>query len=67
MTGTHRGPYINHLKNLMAPTGKSFSLQGIDIWRFDGHGKWSECWSSVDRLGMLQQLGAVPPSGPGAS
>ena len=63
MTGTHRGPYINHLKNLMAPTGKAFSMQGIDIWRFDENGKWTECWSGADRLGMLQQLGAVPASG----
>ncbi len=63
MTGTHQGPYMNHLGNLMPPTGKRFSAQGIDIWRFDGNGKWVECWSSFDRLGLLQQLGAIPASG----
>lgn len=63
MTGTHSGPYINHLKNLMAPTGKSFSMQGIDIWHFDENGKWKDCWSAADRLGMLQQLGGLPAAG----
>lgn len=60
MTGTHRGPYTNLLGDLMPPTGRRFSVQGIDIWLFDGNGKWVECWSSLDRLGMLQQLGALP-------
>ncbi len=60
MTGTHQGPYLNHLKTVMPPTGKSISAEGIDIWRYDGNGKWVECWSSFDRLGLLQQLGAIP-------
>ncbi len=62
MTGTHRGDYLNHLKTLMPPTGKRFSAQGIDIWRFDSNGKWVECSSSFDRLGLLLQLGAIPES-----
>ncbi len=64
MSGTHRGPYMNHLRTPMPPTGKRFSVQGIDICRFDANGKWTECTSSFDRLGMLQQLGAVPAPGP---
>ncbi len=64
MTGTQRGPFLSHLKTLMPPTGKRFSVAGIDIWRFDADGKWIECWSSLDRLGMLQQLGAIPAAGP---
>jgi predicted ester cyclase len=67
MTGTHQGPYMNHLGTLMPPTGKRFSVAGIDIWRFDGDGKWVECWSSLDRLGMLQQLDAIPASAPSPS
>lgn len=67
MAGTHQGPYMNHLKTLMPPTGKRFSVAGIDIWRFDANGKWIECWSSLDRLGMLQQLGAIPAVGPSRS
>ncbi len=60
MSGTQRGPFPNHLKTLIPPTGKRFSVAGIDIWRFDHNGKWVECWSNSDRLGMLQQLGAIP-------
>jgi steroid delta-isomerase-like uncharacterized protein len=64
MTGTHRGPFLNHLKTLMPPTGKRFSVEGIDIFRYDGDGKCLDCWSTFDRLGMLQQLGAIPTAGP---
>ena len=64
MSGTHRGPYLNDLRTLMPPTGKKFSAEGIDIWRFDSNGKWAECWSSFDRLGRLQQLGALSAAGP---
>lgn len=67
MTGTQRGSYLNHLKTLMPPTDKRFSVAGIDIWRFDPNGKWAECWSSLDRLGMLQQLGVIPAAAPSPS
>jgi predicted ester cyclase len=67
MSGTQRGPFLNHLKTLMPPTGKRFSAQGIDIWLFDGNGKWVELWSTLDRLGMLQQLGAIPAASTSAA
>ena len=67
MTGTQRGPYLNHLKTLMPPTGKRFSVEGIDIFRYDGDGKSVDCWSTFDRLGMLQQLGALPTAVPSPS
>ena len=67
MTGTHLGPYLNDLKTPMAPTGKRFSMQGMDIWRFDSDGKWVECWSTYDLLRRLQQLGAIPAASPNAS
>ncbi len=67
MSGTQRGSYLNHLKTVMPPSGKRFSAQGIDILRFDAEGKIAEIWSSLDRLGMLQQLGAIPAAGPSAS
>ena len=67
MTGTQRGPYLNHFKTLMPPTDKRFSVAGIDIWRFDADGKWVECWSSLDRLGMLQQLGVIAAAAPSPS
>ncbi len=63
MKGTQRGPYTNDLKTPMPASGKTFEAQGIDICRFDGNGKWAECWSSFDRLGRLQQLGALTAVG----
>jgi predicted ester cyclase len=63
MTGTHWGPYLNHLKTIMPPTGKRFSVQGIDFCLYDSNGKLLELWSGLDRLGMLQQLGAIPAAG----
>ncbi len=57
MTGTHLGPFLNELKT---PTGRRFSMQGLDIWRFDQDGKWAECWSTYDQLGQLRQLGVIP-------
>ena len=41
------------------PTGKKFSMKGIDIFRVVD-GKVVEHWDAVDQLGMLQQLGAIP-------
>ena len=63
MSGTHRGPYLTPFKTLILPTGKTFSIQIIDIWRFNANGKWAECWSGFDRLGQLQQLGVIPEAG----
>ncbi len=60
MTGTHLGPYFKDPKTPLLPTGKRFSMEGMDIWRFDRDGKWAECWSTYDRLAQLQQLGAIP-------
>ncbi len=61
MTGTHRGPFLNELKT---PTGRRFSMQGLDIWRFDPNGKWAECWSTYDQLAQLRQLGVIPVAEP---
>jgi predicted ester cyclase len=41
------------------PSGKTIRIKAIDIWRIEG-GKLKEHWDSVDRLGMMQQLGLVP-------
>ncbi len=62
ITGTHRGPFRSHLRTLM-PTGKTISVQVIDIFRHDANGKLAECWSGFDVFGMLQQLGAIPAAG----
>jgi steroid delta-isomerase-like uncharacterized protein len=53
--GTHRGPLMG-----MAPTGKAFKVNGVDIFRFNDEGKISEHWGVFDASGMFTQLGLVP-------
>lgn len=50
----HKGEFMG-----VAPTGKAVEIQKIDIFRFAG-GRCVEHWDVVDRLGLLQQLGALP-------
>ena len=57
--GTHRGMFAG-----TAPTGRQVSNEGIGIYRVED-GKIVESWSQVDRLGVLQQIGAVPIIGRG--
>jgi steroid delta-isomerase-like uncharacterized protein len=60
ISGTHQGDYRG-----MPATGKSFSIEAVDIFRFEG-GKISERWGQGDTIGMMQQLGVAPPP-PGQS
>jgi steroid delta-isomerase-like uncharacterized protein len=55
MSGTHKGPLMG-----TPPTGKSFSIQGLLFARIE-NGKIAEDWTLTDQMGMLQQLGLVPP------
>jgi steroid delta-isomerase-like uncharacterized protein len=48
----------------MPPSGKQLTFTGMTIVRFED-GKIVERWANVDELGLLQQLGIVPPP-PGA-
>jgi steroid delta-isomerase-like uncharacterized protein len=57
--GTHQGELMG-----ISPTGKQCTVTGITINRFSG-GKIQESWNNWDALGMLQQLGVVPPIGEG--
>jgi steroid delta-isomerase-like uncharacterized protein len=59
-TGTHSGEFMG-----MPATGKSVSVQVIDIIRFGDDGLAREHWGVFDALGMMQQLGAIPEAGPG--
>jgi steroid delta-isomerase-like uncharacterized protein len=52
--GTHQGEIMG-----VPTTGKVVTLTGIIISRVAG-GKVVEDWESVDMLGFLQQLGAIP-------
>jgi predicted ester cyclase len=53
--GTHRG----FLQGL-APTGKPVMFSDILITQFEG-GMITELWAQFDALGLLQQLGLIPP------
>lgn len=55
--GTHEGDLMG-----IPPTGKQVTITSIDIGRFAG-GKLVEHWGATDSLGLLQQLGVVPPMG----
>ncbi len=57
MGGTHKGEFIG-----IAPTNKQSQLTGISIERLAG-GKVVETWVNWDALGMMQQLGVIPPPG----
>ena len=56
-SGTHSGDFLG-----IPPTGKSFNIAGIDIYRLE-EGKLAEHWHVVDQLTMLQQLGLMPTPG----
>lgn len=59
---TNKGTHVGELAG-MPPTGKTFEIAGIDIYRVES-GKLAEHWHVVDMLSLLTQLGFVP--GPGA-
>jgi steroid delta-isomerase-like uncharacterized protein len=55
--GTHQGELMG-----IPPTGKPIALTAINIFRVEG-GKAAEQRVNSDDLGMLQQLGVIPPPG----
>ena len=55
---THTGPMMG-----IPPTGNRVSFGGVDIFRLPG-GKIAESWVYADALGMLRQLGVLPPPAP---
>ena len=55
--GTHKGEFMG-----IPPTGKQVTMTGIQIPRI-ANGKMVENWLNLDMLGLLQQLGVVPPPG----
>ena len=57
MTGTHKAEFLG-----IPATGKKIKVSGIDMTRFV-NGKSAEHWGQWDTLGMMQQVGVVPPTG----
>lgn len=59
ITGTHKGTFMG-----IPASNKAVQWTGIIIYRLDDDGKVIERWQDFDALGMLQQMGVVPPMGP---
>ena len=55
--GTHTSDFLR-----IPPTGKQVTFTSIEVYRVSG-GKLAEEWVELDMLGLLQQLGVIPPSG----
>jgi steroid delta-isomerase-like uncharacterized protein len=55
MRGTHQGTFFG-----VPPTGKKITVQAMNIYRL-ADGKFVEERGQPDMLGLLQQIGAVPP------
>lgn len=56
-TGTHKGDFMG-----VPATGNRIEVTGIEIFRIAG-GKIAEIWLNMDSLGLMQQLGVIPPMG----
>lgn len=52
-TGTHKGDFRG-----IPATGKSVTIKAMDIDKL-ADGKFVECWTNVDELGLMHQLGAI--------
>ncbi len=57
MYGTHRGAWKGIL-----PTGRRVRATRLRILRIV-NGKIAEGWGSIEPVGLMQQLGAIPPRG----
>ena len=55
--GTHKNVFMG-----IPPTEKRIVIKGIQVFRIVD-GRIAEIWSSSDNLGMMQQLGVIPPMG----
>ena len=54
LRGTHDGPFLG-----VVPTGRPVAVAGVSIDRLAG-GRLAESWLSLDALGLLRQIGALP-------
>lgn len=59
VTGTQKGDFMG-----VPATGKSVTVQAIDIVRIDEDGLGREHWGVFDAMSLMQQLGAVPVGAP---
>ena len=57
--GIHQGVFMG-----LPPTNKSIIMTGIEIFRIKD-GKINELWGEANLLGLMSQLGILPPMGDG--
>ena len=57
VNGTNKGELMG-----IPATGKQIVVKGIEVFRI-ADGKIAELWASMDNLGLMQQLGVIPPMG----
>lgn len=57
--GMHKGVFMG-----LPPTGKSITMTGIEIFRI-ADGKIAELWGEANLIGIMSQLGILPPLGEG--
>ena len=55
--GVHNGAFMG-----LPPTGKPITMTGMEIFRLE-RGKIAELWGEANLLGLMQQLGILPPMG----
>ena len=55
-SATHKGELMG-----VAPTGNRTRVSGVTISRISG-GKLAEEWNNWDTLGLMRQIGAIPPA-----
>ncbi len=55
--GIHKGDFMG-----LPPTGKPIAMTGMEIFRLE-NGKIAELWGEANLLGLMQQLGILPPMG----
>ena len=56
MRGTHKGPFLGN-----QPTGGPVEMQGMIFARLE-NGRMVEDWTLIDQMGILQQIGVIPPN-----
>jgi len=55
--GIHKGVFMG-----LPPTGKSITMTEIEIFRIEND-KIAELWGEANLIGLMQQLGILPPLG----
>ncbi len=60
ITGTHKGPFLGPSGQSIPPTQMSVLIPFSSVAKVE-NGKFTEVHTYMDQLGMLVQLGLIPP------